>query len=204
MSTCTCSAITHTTPSSQHFRTKSYTYDSAGNITSDGESTYTYDTLDRLTGMSGGLITSYAYDVSGNRTFSSDGTSSSTIASTISYTPNTLNEYSQITMSGSAGMNTISNPYDANGNLRNTLRSTLTYDAENRLTEADTVMDTSMGVTQYRSDALGRRIAKITPTGTRMYVYAGDNAIQEIVSETTTESHSDYIVRNGSSQWDST
>ena len=48
-------------------KTTSYTYDLAGNIISDGESTYTYDLQNRLLTKSGpDGTTSYTYDAAGN------------------------------------------------------------------------------------------------------------------------------------------
>lgn len=44
-----------------------YTYDAAGNRTSDGGHTYTYDQLGQLTAITGTGATSYAYDAAGNR-----------------------------------------------------------------------------------------------------------------------------------------
>ncbi|MGH9824649.1 MAG: RHS repeat-associated core domain-containing protein, partial [Blastocatellia bacterium] len=40
----------------------SYQYDNAGNVTSDGVNTYTYDAQDRLAAVNGGATAQYAYD----------------------------------------------------------------------------------------------------------------------------------------------
>ncbi|MCI0417331.1 hypothetical protein L0222_31580, partial [bacterium] len=48
--------------------TKTYTYDNNGNVTGDGTYTYTWDYENRLTGVTGGgLTTSYSYDYLGRR-----------------------------------------------------------------------------------------------------------------------------------------
>jgi RHS repeat-associated protein len=44
------------------------TYDDNGNLTGDGVNTYTWDARDRLTGISGGVAATFAYDPVGRRT----------------------------------------------------------------------------------------------------------------------------------------
>src|SRR3989442_3039239 len=47
--------------------TTNYLYDAAGNVTSDGVHTYTYDVENRIASLDGGSTAQYAYDVSNQR-----------------------------------------------------------------------------------------------------------------------------------------
>ena len=80
-----------------------------------------------------------------------------------------MNEYTNITDS------TIVNPiYDANGNTKNDGRHLYSYDFENRLISVDG------GTTAaYKYDALGRRIQKVTSTGTINFYYDGGRIIED-------------------------
>ena len=78
--------------------------------------------------------------------------------------------------------------YDANGNqTKKTSKATnnftvYTYDAENRLTKVEdfTAGNPTPALTStYRYDGLGRRIEKVTPTGTKRYVYDGEDMLLE-------------------------
>ncbi|MBU4220004.1 MAG: hypothetical protein KKB90_13750, partial [Actinobacteria bacterium] len=68
---------TFTYNGSNEITTTGYTYDHNGNMTSDGESDYTYDAANRLTGVAdhgtGQTIATYAYDHQGRRTQKTTG-----------------------------------------------------------------------------------------------------------------------------------
>ena len=137
-----------------------------------------YDPLGQVTKADStipGLDRAYQYDLIGNRVKASD---SLTLPATPNYTSNSLNQYSAIQNQQSS----IINPaYDADGNAtayplpaQPSANSTLTWDAENRLTSA--TLPDSTTVT-YAYDATSRRIAKTTATGTTLYLYDAWNPI---------------------------
>ena len=151
----------------------SYTYDPAGNRSSDGNylngvtSNYTYDPLYQLTQVTQGGSTTetYSYDSVGNR-LSSSGVPN--------YNYNSSNELT----SNSSG----SYAYDANGNtLSDASGKSYTWDFENRLTQA-VVPGTGGGTTTFRYDPFGRRIQKSGPLGTTNYLYDGPNLLEEVDS----------------------
>jgi RHS repeat-associated protein len=149
----------------------SYTYDPAGNRISKGNylngitSNYTYDPLYQLTQVTQGSSTteSYSYDPVGNRLLSSG-------VPTYSY--NSANELT----SNSIGSYT----YDANGNtLSDPSGKSYTWDFENRLTQA-VVPGTNGGTTTFKYDPFGRRIHKISPNFTSIFVYDEFNLIESV------------------------
>lgn len=149
----------------------SYTLDSAGNRTAKTDdyagvtSDYTYDALYELTQVTQSSATteSYSYDPVGNRT-ASLGVSS--------YTTNSSNE---MTANSNATYT-----YDANGNTTSKTDSSGTtdysWDYENRLTSV--TLPGSAGTVTFKYDPFGRRIEKISPTTTSIFVYDGDNLIE--------------------------
>lgn len=70
--------------------------------------------------------------------------------------------------------------YDAAGNLTSAPSYTYTYDAENRITSANTGL--SFGRSDYGYDSDGRRVKKVTGSGatTTVFVY---NASGQLVAE---------------------
>ena len=135
-----------------------------------------YDPLGQVTKADStipGLDRAYAYDLIGNR-ISGGGLNP---PSQVSYTANSLNQYT--------GIGSVNPAYDADGNAtayplpaQPTANSTLTWDAENRLTSA-TLPDSS--IVTYAYDATSRRIAKTTATGTTLYLYDAWNPIAEYI-----------------------
>lgn len=132
---------------------RTYAYDSVGNITSDGQKSYAYDTIDRLlsaTALSGVTVPNgseiFGYDKVGNRT----------TANGLSYSGNVLNQYLSVTQSGSASGSTAYS-YDNNGNVVSNGVFTFGYDYKNRLVK---VSSGSTVVAEYVYDVLGRRIQK--------------------------------------------
>lgn len=142
-----------------------YVFDKNGNITTlidnirSNIRTYTYDDLDRLTradnspSPQGGYTTfSYQYNAIGNMTYKSD-------VGVMSYGqgvgPHALT---------SAGGYTYQ--YDANGNMTAGKNKTLSYDAENRLTQANV-----LGVlTSFIYDGDGGRVKKTTGSNSTTYI----------------------------------
>ena len=160
--------------SSTQINKADYLYNNVGNRTSltdrRGPQTFGYDTLDRLTSASHPLLgtpQAVTCDPVGNRTTGGA----------------VVNAGNQLTADA-----THSYQYDDNGNLtRKTLLATgnftaYTYDAENRLTKVEDFTagnPTASATSTYRYDGLGRRIEKVTPTGTRRYVYDGEDILLE-------------------------
>jgi RHS repeat-associated protein len=153
----------------------SYTLDSAGNRTAKTDdyasatSDYSYDSIYELTQVNqGGSTTeSYSYDAVGNRT-ASLGVSS--------YTNNSSNE---LTATSSA-----SYTHDNNGNTTSKTVSGGTtdysWDYENRL--ASVTLPSSGGTVTFKYDPFGRRIEKISPTATSVFVYDGNSLVQTVNS----------------------
>jgi len=147
----------------------SYSYDAAGNRTaktdqaSNVTSSYGYDALYQLTGVTQGAGTteSYTYDPVGNRL---------TSLSVPGYNYNSSNQLTS-TSSGSY-------TYDANGNtLSDASGKSYTWDFENRLAQA---VVPGTGTTTFKYDPFGRRIQKSGPLGTTNYLYAGANIVEEV------------------------
>lgn len=150
-----------------------YTVDSAGNRTAKTDeyanvtSNYSYDPIYELAQVTQGSTTteSYTYDPVGNR-LTSLGVSP--------YQYNPSNEM-------------VSTPnglyvYDNNGNLTSETTSTGTtnysWDFENRMTQV--TLPNSGGTVSFKYDPLGRRIEKVSPTTTSIFVYDGDNLAETV------------------------
>ncbi len=141
------------------------TYDNVGNRTQmqtsgvPGTQTinYAYNNIYELTGVSGSQTHSYSYDKVANR-LTADG---------ITYTPNTVNQYTQV------GPTTYT--YDLNGNLTYDGRNTYSYDEENRLAS---LTGTNVSA-QYTYDAFNRRIAKTINGTTTYFISDGDREVEE-------------------------
>lgn len=149
----------------------SYTLDAAGNRTAKADdlagvtSNYTYDKVYELTQVTQGTNTteSDTYDSVGNR-LSSLGVAS--------YSYNPSNELI-MTSNGTYA-------YDYNGNLTSETNSTGTttysWDFENRLTQV--TLPNSGGTVALKYDPFGRRIEKISPNATSVFLYDGDNLVE--------------------------
>jgi RHS repeat-associated protein len=148
-----------------------YTYNDANNIsswtTATDQRTYNYDAVDRLTGVSNfeSSTENYSYDAVGNRT-------ASHLSATYSYQP-----FNKLTSTASATYS-----YDNNGNAISKTDSlgtwTLTYDEENRLTQAIVPNGPTVN---YKYDGLGRRIQRTTNGGANeRYVYDGADALIDL------------------------
>jgi RHS repeat-associated protein len=95
------------------------------------------------------------------------------VGATTAYTPNSLNQYSQV---GSSAIN-----YDTNGNLTGDGSATYSYDEENRLRQVVTGGVTTV----YAYDPLGRRRAKTVGSTTTYFVSGGANELAELSSTGT-------------------
>jgi len=87
--------------------------------------------------------------------------------------PYSYNSSNELT-SNSSGSYT----YDANGNtLSDPSGKSYTWDFENRLTHA---VNPGVGTTTFKYDPFGRRIQKISPSFTSVFVYDGSNLIETL------------------------
>jgi YD repeat-containing protein len=111
-------------------------------------------------------IESYTYDKTGNRKTDTTNTIGT------NYATNLLDQYTSQT--GGVNKNYT---YDANGNLKSDGTKSFIYDYQNHLVQ---VTQSGITLAQYQYDVLGRRVQKTTPTESIIYVYAGDNIVQEI------------------------
>jgi RHS repeat-associated protein len=176
-----------------------------------GNTTYTYDALNRLTAASttGALTTSsgYTYDAAGNRTGGSD-TLSGTLYN-FNYTYNAANELTGYTYSGGA-TGSASLSYDADGNETSNGALALTYNAADQTSSiggnpmtffgtgqtmqtdsgAATLVNSQLGLSQIITssgstyiirDNQGNPIGESTPSGE--YYYLTDN--QGTIDDTT-------------------
>jgi RHS repeat-associated protein len=152
-----------------------YSLDSAGNRIAKTDqriavtSSYGYDAVYQLLSATQGSSTteSYIYDPVGNRT-SSLGVSS--------YSNNASNE---LTSTSNATYT-----YDLNGNTTSksdsTGTTTYTWDYENRLTQA--TLPGSGGSVSFKYSPLGTRVYKSSSLATSIYIYDGDDVIEEVNS----------------------
>lgn len=53
-----------------------------------------------------------------------------------------------------------------------------TWDAENRL--ASVTLPGAGGTVSYQYDPFGRRVEKVSPSGTTIYAYDGDNVVEKL------------------------
>jgi len=150
----------------------SYGLDSAGNRTSKTDqragvtSTYTYDLIYEVTGVTQGTNTteSYTYDPVGNR------------LSSLGLSPYIVNTSNELTSTPSTTY-----IYDFNGNTTSKTDSTGTtgyvWDFENRLTSV--TLPGTGGTVSFKYDPFGRRIYKSSSSGTSIFAYDGDSLVEE-------------------------
>jgi YD repeat-containing protein len=166
-------------------QTQAISYDAASRITSIADqasqatgNTYGYDLLDRLTNyVSPTVGVSYSYDAVGNRTQKSQN--SSVTSYSYGATSNRLTQ---------AGQQIITT--DANGSITNNTRAQFAYDARGRMISATT----AIGLVQYKVNALGQRVQKITPTESTVFHYdSGGKLIAETTTIGTTSKTVEYV-----------
>lgn len=175
-------------------RVWTYAYDQNGNATQmvdangnatpatgDGQTTYAYDVLNRLTSIDYSDTTpdaTFAYDGNDNRTQLTDGSGTET------YSHDTLDRLTAVTR----GANTFSYAYDLANLTQRTYPGaaaiTYTYDDDNRL---QTAVNASLS-TSYSYDAAGNVISTVLPSvnghvETRVYDRAG--RVTEVKNERT-------------------
>ena len=168
--------ITNDAPSGSVLSSFAYTYDAGGNVltknTVEGLESYKYDVLGQLTNVTypTGTTAQYSYDTAGNRISSTENGVPS------SYITNNLNQYQSV---GSTKFT-----YDLNRNMTGqspapaNVPSSLIYDFNNRLTQAQT----SAGTVYYTYNALGEQSSRTDSTGTVQYLWDG----LELETEQTT------------------
>jgi len=122
--------------------------------------TYSYDSLDRLTGA---VLPStpfgYAYDAVGNRTSKTVGSATDTYAYGA-----TSNQISSITSQVGAMRNFN---FDANGSTANDGINQYAYDTRGRMVQSIG----ALGVSSYQVNALGQRIRKTNSSDDRVFLY---------------------------------
>jgi RHS repeat-associated protein len=117
--------------------------------------------------------TTYEYDLVGNREKERDG-------SEISYRPNDLDQYFEITDLAN-GVPTTTHPfYDANGNLKDDDHRKYIYDSLNRLVE---VSEGGVALAKFFHDASGRRILELANGRAIQLICNGNNLIAEYQDE---------------------
>lgn len=137
-----------------------YSYDEAGNITSVGADTYTYDTFGRLaTATAGGHLQAFVYDRYGNiRVITTDGDTTHAIRPGVDITTNWAN-LTHDPASGTA--NNMITAHDDAGNVTSSPGAMFAYDALNVVTRS-----TVNGVDRLHIySATDERLATITVAG---------------------------------------
>jgi RHS repeat-associated protein len=136
----------------------SYSYDAKARVRGMSSSThaqsnlgFSYDELDRLTGVSGAQTQSFAYDSLGNLTFNSQ-------LGGYGYADTTHRH--AVTAAGASAYT-----YDANGNMTSGGGRSYAWDGDNRLTR----VTQASGTTTFSYDASGQRVKQSGPSGTTWY-----------------------------------
>jgi len=149
------------TPAINH---RALAYNSASqisNITNKQDNrTFNYDTIDRLTGVTGSATENYAYDQVGNRTSSHQSATYTTAG------------FNKLTATANATYT-----YDANGNMTSKVDTsgtwTYEWDFENRLKKVSRPDGQNV---VYRYDGLGRRVERLPSNGvSTKFIYDGLN-----------------------------
>jgi RHS repeat-associated protein len=178
--------------------------ESGQNLVGPGARDWSYNSSGELIGedASGSIHDrGYRYDDLGNRLSSARGTTDPALATagnlgvykaTVGGAAgaNSLNQYGEVTLPGVA---TVPVVHDLDGNMTSGplpatpgQASSLAWDAENRLVEVG--VGTAATQVQFRYDPIGRRIAKITPAKTELYVYDGWNLVGTYTADLTADS----------------
>jgi RHS repeat-associated protein len=167
---------------------QTYGFDELGNVTARGwwdgtaqrSETFGYDTLNRLTTVTGPANKTYAYATNGNIT-------SKTSVGTYTYPTNGIRPHA---VSSIAGTINTSFTYDANGNMLTGNGRTLTYTTFNKVKTAvkGSITDT------FTYDAGFNRLIKSNGSGTTIYI---GKLYERVTSgSTTTQKHYIYAGPN--------
>jgi len=153
-----------------------------------------YDELDRLwsaTGLSGNVLFEYGYDEVGNRT------------SLTAPAGNTTYSYEASTnrLDGASGTGALDYAHDAFGNriyqgaAPYAGTPSLIFNESNRLVEVRDPDNGFSSIATYRYDAFGRRVQRITPTKTFVYLYDPEGKLlQEVEKRTSAADHTRVYV----------
>ena len=186
--------------------TITYTYDADGNLTqrndSAGNTTYTYDGLDRLTEVAypDGTWTKYGYDAAGNMTTLQDA------GGTVTYKYDKANQLTSVT-NPSASKAEATMTYDKNGNLTKTAYASgasisYAYNGEDQLSYQTDTYKTATGTIAKLS--WGSKTTPITYSGTLVasvldqsgnttnYTYDGLNRLTEAKTTNGATTVADY------------
>lgn len=145
-----------------------YAFNSANQISQITNSAvtkaYSYDDVNRLTGVAGSATESYAYDAVGNRT-------SSHLSA--SYTTGTFNKLTATSLATYA--------YNDNGSMTGKVAGafdwTYGWDRENRMVSATVV--NGRDPVYYAYDALGRRVKRTLGSAIEKYTYDGQDVVRD-------------------------
>jgi YD repeat-containing protein len=130
---------------------------------------YSYDNLNRLTGVNdGGYSRNFGYDQYGNMWVS--GSTVITPAGNMPMSASQFNNRNQI-----AGIN-----YDGAGNQLMINGNNAAYDGENRMTTVSETPAFGGNIETLAYDGLGQRVLKTLPSGTTTYVF---DAFGQLVAE---------------------
>ena len=189
------SSLTYTNGSGATVDGFTYTYDADGNVLSrrntvlPGQSElYTYDGLNRLTGLARGTLNSAGTAVTGTPTGTEswqldalgNWTGNTVNSSTTTRTNDAQNQVTTVTTPATGGGNaTATLGYDKNGNtLIDEAGQQYVYDAWNRLVAVKNASGTT--VASYTYDAQGRRVTETHgATTTDLYYDANWNVVEE-------------------------
>jgi RHS repeat-associated protein len=163
-----------------------YNYDDHRNLqsvaTSAGTTSYTYDSADRLTGVSypNGKSIQYTYNAGGQRTSMSDSS-----GFTVNYAYDSSGRPSQLTNGGGAPI--VSYSYDATGRLSqktlgNGTYATFAYDPNGNLLHLINYAGSGAILSEYdyTYDAQGTRISMNSPAGNWTYTYDSAGQITSV------------------------
>lgn len=174
-----------TTPASYTYNPDGTRAGYASNSTAVSTS-YSYDSIDRLSGLTNAPTNTSYKDIFGftynsasqitqltksNNVFAFTGLNAGTTA----YSANGLNQY--------ASVKGVGYTYDANGNLiADGAGTTYLYDVENRMVTASNATNPSLAAATMRYDPLGRLyevVSTVSGGGATRFVYGGDELLAE-------------------------
>jgi len=170
----TYNAASQLTQLNDGFRTFAYGYDPGGNVSSRTVAgvtdTYSYDSLDRLTDISGGLTLHYGYDPVGNRTSMTDSTG------TTSYSYDHGDQLQTATNTGG----TTGYGFDQNGNETTAGPWNYTLNLAGQLTGASNGSSSA----SYSYDGAGNRLSSTVGSSTTSDLWDNNFTLPQLALET--------------------